>query len=340
VPAGGRFQPYRVLGGSLKPLHGVTEADFPAEIFSGLVARDLPKPGHPSLEIAMWEFRAPVLFLVAAACSSDHLGPGGAPDAPLELASTTLNGAIALTWSDNPFRADPANFQNYRVFSTTYDLDNDECGAWRLEGTTVAPEFIVGALTNGAPRCFSVSAVSVGGAESPRSPLTTDTPRPDARNVVVYAIEARADSSGLRFWDDDGDGQVEDGELGRVRPGGSPDIDFFVDRDGTGALFFNPVRAGTGVEPYEDVPVADLTSITQAPCIAGSVAGECAHYLTSALEASTGFGYVFETDGGDGFIRYAAVRVTHAGQNFLILDWAFQTDRGNPELLVQKRSPR
>jgi hypothetical protein len=50
---------------------------------------------------------------------------------------------------------------------------------------------------------------------------------------------------------------------------------------------------------------------------------------------------VFEMDGGDGFLRYGAVRVTHVGQNFLILDWAFQTDRGNPELLVQNvRSSR
>jgi hypothetical protein len=27
------------------------------------------------------------------------------------------------------------------------------------------------------------------------------------------------------------------------------------------------------------------------------------------------------------------VRVTHVGQNFLILDWSFQTDFGNPELI-------
>ena len=42
-------------------------------------------------------------------------------------------------------------------------------------------------------------------------------------------------------------------------------------------------------------------------------------------------------DGGDGFKRYGAVRVTHVGQDFLILDWAFQTDPGNPELIVKKR---
>jgi hypothetical protein len=282
-------------------------------------------------------FRAPVLFLLVAACSSDHTAPGDAPDVPATLASTTLDHAIALTWSDNSYTFDPNNFQNYRVFSTTYDLDNDVCGVWRLEGTTVAPEFIVGALANGVPRCFAVSAVSVTGAESAHSPVRSDTPRPDARNVVVYAVQARADSSGFRFWDDDGDGQVEDGELGRIRPGSATDIDFFVDRDGTGALFFNPVRAGTGVELYGNLPVEDLTSVDVAPCIAGATPGQCAAYTTSSIEASPGFGYVFETDGGDGFIRYGAVRVTHVGQSFLILDWAFQTDRGNPELLVQNR---
>jgi hypothetical protein len=177
----------------------------------------------------------------------------------------------------------------------------------------------------------------VTGAESAQSPVRTDTPRPDARNVVVYAVQVRADSSGFRFWDDDGDGIVEDGELGRIRPGAATDIDFFVDRDGTGALFFNPVRAGTGVELYGNVPVEDLTSVDFAPCIAGATPGQCAAYTTSPIEASPGFGYVFETDGGDGFIRYGAVRVTHVGQSFLILDWAFQTDHGNPELLMQRR---
>jgi hypothetical protein len=287
----------------------------------------------------MQGFQAAVLLLLSAtACSNDHSGPGNAPETPESLTSTSLDGAIALTWSDNSYTADPGNFQNYRVFSTTYDLDNDVCGAWKLEGTTVAPEFIVGALANGDPRCFSVSAVGVSGAESGRSPLASDTPRPDARNIVVYPVQVKADSSGFRFWDDDGDGQVEAGELGRIRPGAATDIDFFVDRDGTGSLFFNPVRAGTGVELYQDVPVDDLTSIDVAPCLAGSTPGQCASYLTSPIEASPGFGYVFETDGGDGFIRYAAVRVTHVGQSFLILDWAFQTDHGNPELMVQGRA--
>jgi hypothetical protein len=213
------------------------------------------------------------------------------------------------------------------VYSTSYDLDNDRCGtSWQLEGTTVAPEFLVGALTNGVPRCFTVTAMSPRGAESDRSPMRADTPRPDARNVALAAFQVQAAGSGFRFWDDlNGDGAVQDGELGLVRSGGGTDIDFAVDRI-NGELFLTPVRAGTGVELYdENNPVEDLTSIDFAADRA---------YRTTAIQASPGFGYVFEMNGGDGFKRYGAVRVTHVGQDFLILDWAYQTDPGNPELLV------
>jgi hypothetical protein len=74
-----------------------------------------------------------------------------------------------------------------------------------------------------------------------------------------------------------------------------------------------------------NVPLEDLTSIDGAP---GGT------YLTSAIEASPGFGYVFEMEAGDQYLRYGALRVTHVGQDFLICDWAFQTDPGNPQLVV------
>jgi hypothetical protein len=93
---------------------------------------------------------------------------------PTTLTTTSLNGAIALTWSDNAFASDPSAFKVYRVYSTPYDLDNDLClDQWALEGTTVAPEFVAGALPNGSPRCFGVSAISIEGFESP---LVTDSP--------------------------------------------------------------------------------------------------------------------------------------------------------------------
>jgi hypothetical protein len=273
----------------------------------------------------------PVLLVLVMGCSSDRTDPGIPPDVPAALTSTTLDRAIALSWNDNAFTSDPSNFSNYRVYSTSYDLDADLCGSvWGLEGTTIAPEFVVGALANGIPRCFAVSAVSLNGAESARSLVETDTPRPDSRNVLLFARQVQDAESGFRFWDDlNGDGGAQASELGLVRLGSAAGIDFSVERDGTGALFLAPVRTGTGVEFYSDIPLEDLTSI--------DFAAE-GTYLTSPIEASPGFGYVFEMDGGDGFLRYGAVRVTHVGQTFLILDWAFQTDPGNPELLVGKKT--
>jgi hypothetical protein len=274
-----------------------------------------------------WIFLAAAL---TAACSDDNTGPTGpAPEIPTNVVSTSLDGGVALFWDDNAFEADPARFQNYRVFSTSYDLDADRCGSsWRLEGTTVAPEFIVGALVNGDPRCFAVSAVNTEQVESARSSERNDTPRPEARNVVVYARQAQDAGSGFIFWDDDGDEVVQDDELGVLANGSDPDVDFSVERDGSGRLFLTPVFPSTTVALYGNVPVGDLTSIDIAP-ING--------YARPGLEAVPGWGYVFRMPGGDGRFRFGAVRTTHVGQNFLILDWAYQTDPENPELRVGVR---
>lgn len=279
----------------------------------------------------------PVFLGLIAACSSDRTSPGIPPDVPASLTNTTLDGAVALSWPDNAYTSDPDNFESYRVYSTSYDLDNDLCGtSWVLEGTTVAPEFVVGALTNGVSRCFAVTARSLDGAESARSEVRADTPRPDTRNVLLNTRQFQDAASGFRFWDDlNGDGQAQGNEVGLVRTGSASTVDFLVERDVSGAVYLTPVRAGTGVEFYNSTsPVEDLTSVGFAPCIPDSSPDGCAPYTTSRIEASPGFGYVFETDGGDGFVRYGAVRVTHVGQTFIILDWAFQTDRGNPQLLV------
>lgn len=267
-----------------------------------------------------------------AACSSDSTGPGTGtpPPAPADLVTTSLDGAVALMWPDNAYQANPGNFLHYAVYSASYNLDLDRCeGEFLVEGTTVAPEFIAGALANGAPRCFFVTALGLGGAESAESPTRSDTPRPDARNVVVYARQAQDAGSGFRFWDDlNGDGAAQLAELGRATSGASISADFSVERDLADNLFLAPVRAGTSVALYGAVPVEDLTSIDIAPNTGFDV---------TAIEALPGWGYVFEMTEADGFFRYGAVRVTHVGRNFLILDWAYQTDPGNPEL---RRVPR
>jgi hypothetical protein len=248
-------------------------------------------------------------------------------EAPSWIASTSLDGAIYVAWADNAFATAPDGFKRYHVYSAPYSLDDRLCDeAWAREGTTVAPEFLVGALANGSPRCFGVSAESIEGFESLWSPIRADTPRPDARNVLVAAFDFDQTVSGFRFFkDSNGNGQAEAPELGIVRDGSGSDIDFRVERDPNGDFFLVPVRSGTEVAQYGTGPIADLTSIDIAPT---------AGYSPLAVQAVPQFGYVFQMTAGDPYLRFGAIRVTHVGRDYLIFDWSYQTDPGNPELSV------
>ena len=243
--------------------------------------------------------------------------------APTGLTSIALDKAMQLSWAGNARAADPALFNYYRVYSTAYDLDHGRCddAAWVLEGTTVSEDFLATGLTNGVPRCFAVSTVSVDGHESVWSGPRSDTPRYDARNVVVFAPEVQASSSGFRFY------LPATGSFGNVLAGSRTDLDFRIERRPDSSLWLVPVRAGVRVALYGTSPVDDVTSIDVAP-----VSG----YSTGAIEALPGYLYVFETLEADG-LHYGAVRVTHVSADYLILDWAYQSDRGNPDL---QRLPR
>ncbi|HKC38471.1 MAG TPA: hypothetical protein VKC15_02905 [Gemmatimonadales bacterium] len=247
---------------------------------------------------------------------------------PAWLSSISLNGAIHLEWDDTSYIAAPTRFKWYRIYSTDYDLDSRLCGTnWLLEGTTVAPEFLASAMTNGVPRCFGVSAVSREGYESLWSPLRQDTPRPDARNTLVFAYEENQPQSGFRFWQDvNADGRAQASELGLIQNGNLTSIDFWVHRDPTDStLWLVPEFSGTQIRLYSTSPVADLTSIDSA-----SATG----YTRNMIQAVPGYAYVFQIVEGT-TLRYGALRVTHVGRDYLIFDWSFQTDPGNPELVIR-----
>ena len=245
---------------------------------------------------------------------------------PSSLFSISLNGAIHLEWADNAFATSPTRFKWYRIYSASYDLDTGLCGtSWSLEGTTVAAEFLASALSNGSPRCFGVSAVSTEGYESLWSPLRQDTPRPDARNTLVFAYDENRAQSGFRFWQDlNADGRAQASELGLVVDGIRNDIDFWIYRDPTDStLWIQPEYVGTRMRLYDTAPVADLTDIDFAPA---------SGYSSNMIQAVPGYAYVFEIVEGS-TLRYGALRVTHVGRDYLIFDWSFQTDVGNPELI-------
>ncbi|MGH7533384.1 MAG: hypothetical protein ACREL4_08855 [Gemmatimonadales bacterium] len=243
--------------------------------------------------------------------------------APDSLSTTALNGGVALDWPDNAFAPD---FLDYRVYSASYDLDSQLCGTdWGLEGTTISPDFIATLLPNGQARCFAVSAVDTLGYEGLWSPIQAETPRFDARDVVVNAVQYSNTGSAFRFWQDlDSDSAATSNELGLLYDGSDTAADFSVTRDGSNNLFLTPGRAGTEVQTVGQV--TDVNDIHYAPA---------SGYDTTSVQATPGTGYIFQMNGGDGFLRYGAVRVSHVGTDFLILDWAYQSDPGSPMLARQ-----
>ena len=244
------------------------------------------------------------------------IDPSNQLDAPLGLVPVSLDQAIQLSWQPNARAGAAASlFSYYRVYSTDYQIGTNTCtSSWVLEGTTVSEDFIASGLVNGVSRCYAVSAVSIDGHESQWSVPTYDTPRPDARNILVNAYQVTPATSGFLFYD------ASTQTLGEVTSGARTDIDFFVDRHGDGTLWLKPVRAGTGVQSLG--AVGDLTSIDIAPLTG---------YGTAEVQAQIGYGYAWQMTQTDG-VHYGGVRVTALGSDYVILDWSYQTAAGNPEL--------
>lgn len=269
--------------------------------------------------------------VVAVACQQNTVANTALPlEAPASISSISLDSAIFLDWADNAFLNDVDHvFSNYRVYSTSYNLDQGLCGTtWAVEGTTVSHVFLAAQLANGVPRCFATSAISVEGLESDWSPLWQDTPRPDARNVLVWGYGVNTPQSGFRFWSDaNANGYGDAGELGLVQDGNRTDIDFWVFvQPSDSTLWLVPEFIGDSIQLYQNSPVADLTSIDFAPATG---------YTRNMIQAVPGYGYVFERV-ENGQIHYAALRVTAVSRQYVIFDWSVQTDPGNPELLLLK----
>lgn len=247
--------------------------------------------------------------------------------APSALSGITLDSAIHLDWSDTP---DLARFKWYRVYSSAYTGGTNPCASWVLEGTTVSHEFLASQLANGVTRCFDVSAVDTLGYESLWAPGPwTDTPRPDARNVLVWAMGVGHDAqSGFLFWNDlNGNGYGDPGELGLVQAGTSTSSDFVIHVHSDSTLWIVPVWAGTQLQFYRTSAIADLTSIDLAPATG---------YARDSLQALPGFGYVFAIVDNT-VLHYGALRMTHVGSQYAIFDWSVQTDASNPDLVRMKQ---
>ena len=115
--------------------------------------------------------------------------------------STTLDGADRAHLDRQLLHVRPGQLPELPRLQHQLRPRSATCAAptWQLEGTTVAPEFVVGALANGVPRCFAVTRRERGRVrERPvAAPLGHAAPRrPERRALRVRSFRRRAAGSG------------------------------------------------------------------------------------------------------------------------------------------------
>ncbi|HEX6806812.1 MAG TPA: hypothetical protein VF118_02425 [Gemmatimonadaceae bacterium] len=235
---------------------------------------------------------------------------------PDSLSAIALDQAVELSWAPNARLADPSAFSYYRVYSTVYHAGTNLCDTqWVLEGTTVSEDFIASGLPNGQPRCFDVSAISFDGHESDWPTPIAIAPSATAGDVVLFASQDSLGKSGVTL-----------GSSTRAREmtasGARTDIDFRVDRHADGSMWIVPVKSGTTVALYSTQPISSLSAMSVAP-ISG--------FSSGAIQAKAKLGYVIQTARGDG-MHYASVRVAAVGHNFIVFEWSYQRNPGDPVL--------
>lgn len=252
-----------------------------------------------------------VLGLLATAvsgcdCDEDFDGfDDRAPEAPHGVYSVTGDREVELFW----LPCDAADLDEYIVYR-----GNSSRGRFDRLATLSAHStaYVDRDVNNGQTYWYALSAVDESGNESELSKEEVfDTPRPEGRatrlsNSVVDASHAGFDFSRR---------EVVDAE--------SKDADVYYWRNSEeGAWIVATERSEAEMTDIQDAGFGPLRDIDWAPDHGWSPRGEA--------QLVEGHCYVVWTWDN----HFAKFRVVSFSNESLVIDWAYQTDTGNPELLV------
>jgi hypothetical protein len=177
-------------------------------------------------------------------------------------------------------------------------------------GSTSGLSFRVDGLANGVTRYFAVAAVDRAGNESDLSYNTVfDTPRPEGFGLAIFNAESYPDHSGYDF------------SAYRVVPFDHPEVDIVYTSSGGVRRIVAPF-VDTDIQDMG--PTASLDDIDWAPGGGWSPSG--------TVEVIPGHSYVVWTWDN----HYAKFRVVSVTSTRVIVDWAYQVDRGNRELRARR----
>ena len=254
---------------------------------------------------------AAVVVFLAAGCSDENnvYVDRTPPRAPQGVFTLTGDGQVDIYWLANC----ESDVEGYRVYW------NDAAGGlYEYMATTSSTHYTDTDVTNGQTYYYAISAFDRTGNESDLSYGTvSDTPRPEGFNLRLYDFEGpNAAFSGYVF-------STETRQLYSLVTTPATDI-YYGYVSGEYVMFtWNPYPGGP-LTDIQDGGYRQLAELDQAPP-GGWAEG----------------GWVTLTEGHSYFVwtrdnHYAKFYVKHVQPEYVDIDWAYQVDEANPELVKQK----
>jgi hypothetical protein len=222
---------------------------------------------------------------------------------PVGLQSFTGDECVILEWIPNQ-ESDLAGYKIYYsyYYNGTYSVI-----------ATVSNEYdyyLDSDVDNGVTYFYKITAFDIYGLESGKSDYIFDTPRPEGYNVSLYSYSELPALSAFRF------------DIESIVNPDIHDYDFYFVYDSTSVY---PYIIGNYGCDIQDFGYTDsLDEVNWSPTEGWTPSG--------VLEVIKGHSYIFWTVD----YHFATIRVTNFGLSpsgyYMIFDWAYQTDEGNPEL--------
>jgi len=257
-----------------------------------------------------------LLFSVLAGCDGecifweDDCDP---PAPPRGLYSVTGDNRVDLFWLEN---TEP-DLAGYNVY---YSMR--ERGPYRKIASTTLNHYVDRDVENSETYFYAVTAYDECGNESELSArLVFDTPRPEGRGWVLRNANGPAwNRSGFDFSKYDSYSQG-------VQAFNSPSTDIFFVADQEGyAMYAGYADEPVGITLIQDAGYVALDDVDYSPEAGWSEAGW--------VELIEGHSYLVWTR-DDHFAKFFVVRVSF---DSVTIDWAYQEDRGNPELAPRQKT--
>lgn len=238
-------------------------------------------------------------LLGAAGCRSNDtvVGVDSPPFRVDGVYSVTGDGVVTVSWRANQ-ESDIDHYKVYRNFAST--------GTFSLIGSTGGTQFEDRSVVNGTTYFYAVAAVDRAGQESPELSFENvfDTPRPEGIDADLSNDNVDNTVSGWDF------------SAHAVLPSADSQTDIFYAAANGHFLVYVPTDTR-----IQDAGFVALRDVDFAPPSGWSADG--------VVEAIVGHSYIVLTRNN----HYAKFEVVSRGANLMNMDWAYQIDPDNPELV-------